>query len=376
MNKKELTEIKRNFNENSGFFTLNRVATAYVDPEKNVLFTDNRLYPLIPEEEGTVLFESLRKVLGGRLGKNLTEYAFPENTREVDGAFHDVYGVIHSRLESEIETQNLVNRIVDNYEFCGAYAIIIGHCTYSITGCYEGDDIGKERADEYNFIVTAICPASTGDDGLIFDRDNISIVKKANTDLLISRAPVDGFLYPVFSDRQPDVNSVLCYTKNAKKPNISMVENVLDCDWVMSCQSEKEAFIKILYEVFGDDLSYSLVTQINGELNIIAANYEGVTELPRLTADGLVHILSEIGVDEERLKAVPAVWGENVPSGKGLTAANLAESKTEIKASDITVSLGVSSADKVRTSIRDGRRCLVIDLDDPGVIVNGAIVKM
>lgn len=210
----------------------------------------------------------------------------------------------------------------------------------------------------------------------MFDRSNASIIKKANTDLLISRTPADGFLYPVFSDRAPDVNSVLVYTKSPKKPNISMVEYVLDCNFTMSCQSEKEAFIKILYEVLGDDLSYPLVTQINEKLSIIAANYNNETELPRLTADGLVHILSEVGVDEDKLEAVPAIFKENVPSGEGLTAVNLAESKTVIKTDEVTVSLENTAADRVRTSVRDGRKCLVIDLDDPSVIVNGAIVRM
>lgn len=176
-------------------------------------------------------------------------------------------------------------------EDCGAFVTFVNssengeeawHCSKAAT------------INSCNFIVTAICPASTGDDGLMFDRNNASIIKKSNTDLLISRTPIDGFLYPVFSDRHPDVNSVLVYTKSPKKPNISMVEDVLDCNFTMSCQSEKETFIKILYEVLGDDLSYSLVTQINEKLSEIAANYKNETKLPRLTPNGLVHILSEI----------------------------------------------------------------------------------
>lgn len=376
MNKKELTEIRRNFSDNSGFFTLNRVATAYVDPGKNTLFVDNKNYALIPEDEGIVLFETLRKVLGGKLGKNLVEYAFPQKSRDPDGAFHDVCGVIHNRLDGVLENDLLIQRIANKYECSGAYAIIIGHCTYSIMSRDRNDEDFGENADEYNFIVTAICPASTGDDGLIFDRNNVSIIKKANTDLLISRTPADGFLYPAFSDRQPDVNSVLVYTKSPKKPNISMVEDVLDCDFTMSCQSEKEAFIKILYEVLGDDLSYSLVTQINEKLSEIAANYKNETELPRLTANGLVHILSEVGVNEDKLEAVYAIFKDNVPSGGGLTAVNLVESKTVIRTDEIAVSLENSAADKVRTSVCDGRKCLVIDIDDPSVIVNGVITRM
>lgn len=82
------------------------------------------------------------------------------------------------------------------------------------------------------------------------------------------------------------------------------------------------------------------------------------------------------GIDDDKLEDVYAVFKENVPRGGGLTAVNLVENKTVIQTDEITVSLENSSADKVRTSVRDGRKCLVIDIDDPSVIVNGVITKM
>ena len=36
MNKKEINEIKKNFNDDCGFFTVNHVVTAFVDAEKNI----------------------------------------------------------------------------------------------------------------------------------------------------------------------------------------------------------------------------------------------------------------------------------------------------------------------------------------------------
>ena len=51
--------------------------------------------------------------------------------------------------------------------------------------------------------------------------------------------PSDGFLFPVFSDRTPDVNAVMYYAKNAKKPNASIVQDVLDCEFTLSSEGEK-----------------------------------------------------------------------------------------------------------------------------------------
>ena len=36
----EVAEIRKNFTDSSGFFTLNHILTAYVDPQKNVLCKD------------------------------------------------------------------------------------------------------------------------------------------------------------------------------------------------------------------------------------------------------------------------------------------------------------------------------------------------
>lgn len=379
MNKKELSEIRKNFSESSGFFTLDRVLTAYVDTEKNVLFKENKNYALIPEDEGTVLFGTLKKALGGSLGKHLVEYAFPERAYE-DGGMHGSLALaLRARLRNTVDEYQhavdpLLHKIVDEYDCSGAYAIIIGYCTYSITSCRDENEEDLGDADyEYNFIVTALCPACTGDDGLIFDRDNASIIKKSNTDLIISKKPADGFLYPVFSDRQPDPNSVLIYSKSPKKPNISMVEDVLDCNFKMSCQSEKVAFGKILSEVLGDDLSYSVITQVNDELRSIATEFRNETEMPLLTSSILNGILYNVGFKD--IDTFP-IFRDITGGSDSLRVENLIENKVVLKTPEVTVSVAGVASDKVRTSVQDGRKCLVIDLDDASVAVNDINVRL
>lgn len=377
MNKKELSEIRKNFNENSGFFTLNRVLTAYVYPEKNVLYKENKNYSLIPEDEGSVFFGTLKKVLGGSLGKHLVEYAFSEDkaeAKDTNGAYVPLSLTVKGKLQNTYANDELVEKIVNNYDCSGAYAIIIGYCTYSITSCRdENDEDFGDREDEYNFIVTALCPACMGDDGLMFDRNNASIIKKSNTDLLISKTPADGFLYPVFSDRQPDPYSVLVYTKTPKKPNISMVEDVLDCDFAMTCQSEKAAFGKILSVVLGDDLSYAVVTQINDELRGIASEFRNETEMPLLTSSVLNGILYNVGFKD--VDTFP-VFKDITGGSDGLRVENLIENKIVLKTPEVTVSVAGYAADSVRTSVQNGRKCLVIDLDDTNVTVNDIDVRL
>lgn len=397
MNKKEIAEIKKNFTDTSGYFTLNHVFTAYIDHEKNIRCKSNRLFSLIPEDEGSVLMESMKKVLSGSVGKALIEYSFPNDQYNEGGAQNDLYNTLRSRLKDESPPENdpsknqnsesettepfipavekLLIRIINNMEYESSYSVIIGHCSYSVMTKDKNDDEIDSAADEFNFLVTAICPVNTGDDGLIFDDESNEIVKKTNTDLIISRVPTDGFLYPVFSDRSTDINRVMYFTKNTKKPNISIVNNVLGCEFTMSAHSEKETFQEVLSDVVGDDLDYTVITRINEKIKEVVEQTKNDTELTVLDSNRLENILSESGVSNEKLEALPAVFKAKVGE-QGLTAVNLVENKTIVSTPEITVNISKEATDKVRTSVINGRRCLIIDLDDPSICINGLTTSL
>ena len=263
MNKKEVAEIKRSFAEGCGFFTLNRVLYAYADAEKNIKYSDVRSWATIPEDEGAVVMETLKKVFSGTLGKNLNEYGFPNESYEEGGAQNILYAAVKGKLEDEEANKAFIDRIVENTAMSSAYTIISGHCTYSILVKDKNDECIGEGDYEHNFIVTAICPVNTGDDGLFYDESLETIAKKSNTEMIIARAPQDGFFYPIFSDRSPDVNRVMYYTRSPKKPNLSIVEDVLECRFDFTPDGEKERFRAVLTDVCRDELDYTVITRVN-----------------------------------------------------------------------------------------------------------------
>lgn len=372
MNKKELTEIKRNFIDSSPFFTLERVLSAYVDPSGAILSVENKNYALIPEDEGIVIMETLKKLFGGKLGANLLEYPFPSTAYTEDGAQHQLYETVRDRLENDTVCGDLIKRISSNMEYPSAYTILIGFCTYSIPTGSSTDN------DQYNFIAVAICPAESDDNGLMFDNANRTITKKATADMLISQAPTDGFFFPVFNYRWPDVNRVMYYTKTPKRPNLSVIEDVLGCKFIMTCQHEKEAFQQILTEVAGEELSYSVITQVNDFLFDLALQTRDDPEPPKLDKESFLEILGNAGVSTEKLEAFPACFKDKVEASHTdkLTISNIAESKISLSNSYVSVSVDRSDINKVHTSVQNGRRCLVIDLDEPSLLVNGMPVTL
>lgn len=370
MNKKELAEIKRSFSEGCGFFTLGHILYVYVDAEKNIKYSEVKNYGTMPEDEGAVVMETLKKTFSGSLGKNLTEYAFPNESYEDGGAQSTLYKAVKGRLEDEEANKAFIDRIVENTDYQTAYAIIAGHCTYSILVKDKNDESLGDGDSEYNFVTTAICPVNTGDDGLFFDSGANSITKKSNTEMIIARAPQDGFFYPVFSDRSPDVNKVMYYTRSPKKPNLSIVEDVLECRFDFTPDGEKERFRAVLTDVCREELDYTVITRVNDIIKDVIDQNKNETEPPVIDCGRMRTILSDAGVSDEKLTALDAVYKATV-GDTVLKASNLVENKTVLAVPEITVNISKEATDKVRTSVIQGRKCLIIDLDDPSVTVNG-----
>ena len=369
MNKKEIAEIRKNFSDDCGFFTMGHVLSAFVDSEKNIKYKSNRLYNTLPAEESELIMIILKKVLSGQIGKNLLEYQFPNEAYEEGGSQHLLYSVMKSKFTDDELSDKFLNTIVEKMEYVSTYAIFSAHCTYNVLKKNKNDDFGEEADLEYNFVITAICPVNIRLDGLVYNDEINEIVKKPSSDRIVEM-PSDGFLFPVFSDRTPDVNGVMYYTKNAKKPNTSIVDELLGCEFVMSCQSEKATFHSILNNVVADELDYSMITTVNEKIQEIVDQNSHETEIPTIDKNRLSSILWESGVSQEKLEHLPKVY-ETALGDKTLTAVNLVDKKTVVAVPSITVNIGKDGVDKVRTQVIEGKKCLVIDLDDPEVEING-----
>ena len=370
MNKKEINEIKKNLSTDSGLFSIGKVLSAFVDSEKNIVYQSTSLYNLLPSDEAELILENLRKTLSGTLGKNLREYAFPKEQYDEDGAQSFLYKVLESKLENDELNAELVNRLAKSC--ISTTAVFAAHCTYSVLKKNKMDETTDEADFDYSFIIAAICPVELRSDGLVFNDGNGKIEKKATFDRIVG-TPSDGILFPVFSDRASDVNSVMHYTKTYKKPNVSFVENTLGCEFTMSAVSEKAAFHKILSNVASDELDYDLITCINEKIREYVDSTAYETEPATVDAGRMKTILWESGIPQDKLDLVPKVF-ESATDQKPLIASNLVERKTVVEAEGITVNISKASADKVTTQTIGGRRCLVIELDDE-VSVNGMSVN-
>jgi hypothetical protein len=379
MNKKEVAEIKKNYNDESGLFALNRLNVVFVSAEKEITYNKNKFWPLVTEAESESYLNMLSGVFKGTIGKNLREFAFTPEAYEEGGVQNLLYTTLKNKVRDTESVDALVKRVVGNYQTEEPYALLIAYSTYSIISKDKNDELTDNALDEYNFITCAICPATCMESGMVYDRERNTFVKRTYTELTISEKPVNGFIYPVFSDRAPDTNAVMSYTAQPNKPNTSFVMDVLGFTSYAanrSVKAEKEDFQSLLDAIMGDVLTYDLATKINTEINTLVKLYKNETTAPGMDAKMLYNVLKKVGVSEDKLQNVESIFKDRCGEDK-YCLTNIAEPKASIKTEDnITVALDAMHVDKVTTTIVEGRNCLIIPLDASRVMINGVPTKV
>lgn len=376
MNKKEVSEIKKNFNDKSGFFTMERVLTGFIDAEKNVLCHTVTPCVTMPVEFKEICDVTLIRILSTSVGKKFVEYEFPNEAYEEGHAEQVLYKLLDTKLNDDDACKSFLEHIASNILYTGPFAVITAYCTYAVRTKNKTDEFDDDNNDEmYNYIITAICPANTGSDGFIFDGNDKEIIKKLNNELIIDKTPSDGFLYPTFDNRTADINHVMVYSKSTKSPNVSIVEDVLECNFVMSPECEKASYQSILKSVAGDDLDYTFMNTVNEKIQDMVVDGRNDTDVTLLKPDDLKTIFRDCGLSEEKVNTVDAIY-RHTCGDSTITATNVVEHKNVVTAPGIRIDIKSSVADKLRTSVVDGRRCLLIDLDDPTVEINGLSVNL
>lgn len=371
MNKNEVSEIKKVFKDGSGLFTLNKVLTAFVNNAEDIPYKEIKSYYILPEDEAELIMKTLKKVLSGSVGKGLLEFAFPNEQYEEGGSQALLYKVLQDELQTSETAYELLDKIAQNYECDGTYAVFCGLCTYSVIKKAKDLEAIDDSEELYKFIICGICPVKIDKSGLVYSDEQQEIIKKHNSDRLIAQTPQDGFLYPVFNSRSADINSIMYYTHTPKNPNRSVINDILGCEFERSCEDEKEAFQRIVETVAQDELSIDVIQNINDTVSQMVERQQEDEEESLLFVgkEQIEQVLADSGVSKEKLERLPNIY-ENVVGEDKLNAQNIVDKKTVINSAGITVNVSPESQQKVSTKIIDGRKCLIIEIDDD-LKVNG-----
>jgi len=372
MIKSEVLEIRKQFvNEKC---TISKICGCYVDGEKEVKTKMSESFISLSEEETFKYFEIFKKTLSGSLGKNLINIDFPTASEFEGGTQEFLLKLRDDQLKNDEMVDEFYQKIIEAYEHVGNYLILLIHASYDIPGKTSDKILMDDASDEiYNFLLCNICPVNLSKPGLKYNAEE-NTFQKIVQDWVVNM-PSNGFLFPAFNDRSSDLHAMLYYSKNPEELQPDFVDQLLGCEMPLSAGGQKESFRAIIEETLGEECEYEIVRNIHENLNEIIEENKDVPEPLMLDKSEVRSLLSDSGVDEEKLKVFDQSFEGRVGKNAHLMADNLANTKVfEVKTPDVSIKVNPECAGLVETKIIDGRKCLVIAISD-NVEVNGINVR-
>ena len=373
MNKKEISEIKKQFSPAN--CAINRIAGCYVDGEKNIRTKVNQSFLTLTEEEMFKYFELFKKTLSGTIGKNLMNLDFPLQQEQPGGTQEFLLKLRNSQLKDEVLLDEFYEKIIANYDYGENYYIILIHQIYDIPGkASDGQEMFDASSEIYDHILCSICPVNLSKAGLCYNAETNNIEDRIRD--WIVEMPDLGFLFPVFNDRSSDIHSMLYYSKNAETLRSTFIEEVFGCSVPLSAGNQKNSFNALVEETLGENCAYETVVTIHEKLNEWIETQKESPDPVVLTKSEVRRLFEESGVDDEKMEAFDEHYEINAGETATLMASNITNTKkVDIKTPDVVVHIAPERAELIETQVVNGRRCLVIPMEDD-VEVNGIHVRI
>ncbi len=371
MRDKEIAEIRKRFKPDT--HNISHIVGCYVDSSGQIVSTFKNSITLMPEEEKEKLLATLRKTLTGAKGKNLIDIEFA--TQQVVSS--EEHGLLmrikDSKLNDEESTGALFEKIAASHSSEQAYVIILALDVYDVP--YKSSDaMGDgdfESSDVFTYLVCSICPVKVTKPALGFSLAE-SDFYNSSTDPIVC-APVLGFMFPAFDDRQSNIYSALYFSKDITGRNEPFITAVFNTQMPMPPQVQQDKFIDVIESSLGDACNYELLQSVHAKAReIVELNKEMKEEDPVLMSKKVLEeVLYDCSVPKESIDYFSKNYDEQFGESVELVPKNVVDTaKFAVTTPDITVNVSADRTDLMDTKIIDGVKYLMIRLDDT-VLVNG-----
>lgn len=128
-----------------------------------------------------------------------------------------------SRLTDDEALEQLCGEILSGAGHTAGYVVLFYHSVYDIP-CRGTDGADQGESDAvYDFITCLICPVKKTKETLAVEGGEIHLT---TPDRVIG-APAAGFIWPAFTGRSPDPDSMIIYNADAKDPKYHLFEDIL-----------------------------------------------------------------------------------------------------------------------------------------------------
>ncbi|MFM1525356.1 MULTISPECIES: DUF4317 family protein [Helcococcus] len=356
MKKKELNEIKKAIKSDD--FAITDVWATYVNMTKEIIFSTKTNFVVMNEEIREVYAAIFSKVLSGAQGRNLLTLNFlPEE--EIEGGKQDIlYKTVRDATGEKY--QDLIDKIIENYNPKSNYAILIAKGSYDIPRKASDGEFLEDSEDVYNFMVVAICSMNLTKPSLCYKSEQNDFVENPRNWTV--QMPDTGFLYPTFTNRQRNIYECLYYTRKVVDIHEEFIDGVLGCEMKLNPVEQKEKFNEIIENNL-PDLKISDFVELNKNIAIFTEELKNEGETPKLKSRQLKQFLTSAGAENVELEDDLEIMAENVTN----------KSYNIVSGGNITIRTNNDGIAFIEQRVIDGRPCLVIPMDE--VELNGIKLK-
>ena len=372
LNKKEVLEIRKQYSHAD--CTITRICGCYIDHEKNKKFEAKNAFLSLPEEETFKYFDIFKQTLSGTVGKNLLNMEFPLDQEQPGGTQEFLLRLRDSKLEDDVLIEEFYDKVIDSYIYAENYYIVLIHSVYDVPGkSLDGMEMFDASDSVYEYIQCSICPVNLSKAGLSYNTEKNYIENRVRD--WIVQAPINGFLFPAFHDRNSDIHSVLYYSKKPEEIQPEFIECMLGSNLPLTAEGQKESFHTIITDTLGDDCDYEIVKNIHENLLDMIEEHKEDPEPLELSKPEVKRLLEQSEVPDEKIEVFEKEYENIVGEKTSLLASNLTNTKKfNIDTPDISIKVNPDRVDLIETRIINDRKYLVIAVEDY-IEVNGVAVK-
>lgn len=374
MNEKETGEIRRRIK--LGKCAVNYIYGCFVNEKKEVVSSFRQSLGLMDNDDADNLLSIIRKTLSGTLGKNLIDLPY-KNQQVVDSDEHRLMSALRTQAPESEEAINIFfNATASTLAMGNNYLILLIQDSYDVPQYGSDESRIEDSSSVYNYCLCAVCPVKQSKQALGFvAHENAFKTLAANQ--LIS-PPEIGFLFPTFDDRTANIYDILYYTKNTADNHPEFIENILRTEVPMPAEEQKEVFNSIIEETLSEDCNLEVAVNVRDVLceKIEEHKQQKDEDPPVITKKSVSNILTNCGVNEERVKSFEDKFDESFGENAELSPQNFVNTKElSVSTPDVSIKINSDRSDLLETRIIDGKKYIMIRAES-NVEVNGITVKI
>src|SRR3954454_1354080 len=321
MNKNDIANIRKQFKLNNDLMKIREIFNVYVQKESGEIYHHiSQPFEMLEQEAQELFLQNFKKVLTGNLDTKLFELKFRYEVE--DSTQNILFQGLH--VGSSDWQENML-QIVDKmfahtvYEFDTVVTFIRGEYQKPTRKRdHESEVGGNDEVYSSHFILCSVNKTDQPKKALLFDYIEKEFKSNNAVDPIINLAsPLSGFLFPAFNDNSADVNHILYCAGKANQPDETFVEEVLNCEDIITAVEDKDSFELILKTVIGDEVDSKVISNVYEEIDKMVQenneDEESEIESPMLDYRDVERILTVSGVEnvdtarvEHAFKAVVA----------------------------------------------------------------------